>query len=49
MILFTKRTALLKLLLIKSTALMKIYVSTLEGKNNPFPSQRRKHCQKAPS
>ena len=25
---------------------MKIYVPTLECKNNPFPSEVRKHCQK---
>lgn len=28
---------------------MKIYVPTLECKNNPFPSEPRKHCQKPPS
>lgn len=48
---FTKRTILLKLLLIKrkSKALMKIYVPTLECKNDPFPSDPHKHCQKTPS
>lgn len=51
MIPFTKRTVLLKLLLIKRTcnALMKIYVPTLECKSDPFPSEPRKHCQKTPS
>lgn len=27
---------------------MKIYVPTLECKNNRFPSEPRKHCQKTP-
>lgn len=51
MISFTKSTILLKLLLIKrkSNALMKIYAPAHECKNNPFPSEPRKHCQRAPS
>lgn len=28
---------------------MKIYVPTVECKNNRFPSEPRKHCQKTPS
>lgn len=50
MILFSNRTVLLKLLLIKrkSNALMKIYGLTPECRNNPFPSEPRKHCQKTP-
>lgn len=49
MIPVTKRTIiLLNLLLIirKSNALMKIYVPTLQCKNNHFLSEPRKHCQK---
>ena len=51
MISFTKSIILLKPLLIKrkSNALMKIYAPSLECKYNLFPSEPRKHCQRAPS
>lgn len=34
---------------LKEKALMKIYAPTLQCKNNHFPSEPRKHCQKAAS
>lgn len=51
MIPHTRRTILLKLLLIKGNrnALMKIYVPAPACMNNPSPSESRKHCQKTQS